>query len=373
MLVITTLFRLWTAYGHISIGVNEMKKNLLALSVAAALAGLTAASAYAAVPGTATIGVRGGWAHANMDGNALYSEDDKSGFGYGIYADYNFLSWLGVELGYTGLSGFAYEDEDGASNDIMVHGPELALRLAYPLTADGSDLYLRAGAMYAFGDADDGDNDDGLLPVVGAGLQWAFTRNFGMRVGYDYYFDAFDGDGVLSGAESDFGLAYVGLQFTFGGEPVPAPAPAPAPAPEPQYVEQTFALEAGALFAFDGSDLTQQGKTAVDGVVSEVNAKNVQNAQYTVTGHTDRLGAEAYNQKLSEKRAQAVADELTAQGVPAASLVSVQGMGETSPVTGTECDGLKGNELVKCYAPDRRVEITVSGEVTTEVPAPAAE
>ena len=69
----------------------------------------------------------------------------------------------------------------------------------------------------------------------------------------------------------------------------------------------------------------------------------------------------------------AVADELTAQGVPAASLVSVQGMGETSPVTGTECDGLKGNELVKCYAPDRRVEITVSGEVTTEVPAPAAE
>lgn len=352
-----------------------MKKSLIALSVAAALTGLTAASAFAAVPGTATIGVRGGWAHANMDDSAFYEEDDKSGFGYGIYADYNFLSWLGIELGYTALDGFSYDGKSGTAlggNDIMVHGPELAVRLALPLTEDGSDLFLRAGAMYAFSDTDHGDSDDGLAPLVGAGLQWAFTRNFGVRVGYDYYFDAFDGKGsTMGGADSDFGLAYVGLQYTFGGEP--APAPAPAPEPQVQQIEETFALEAGALFPFDGSSLTEDGVAKVDGVVSEVSAKNVQNAQYTVTGHTDRLGAEAYNQKLSEKRAQAVAAELSAKGVPAAAITSVQGMGETSPVTGSECDGLSGNALVKCYAPDRRVEITVKGDVVTQTTVPAAE
>ena len=353
-----------------------MKKSLIALSVAAALTGLTAASAFAAVPGTATIGVRGGWAHANMDDGNYYEEDDKSGFGYGIYADYNFLSWLGLEFGYTALDGFSYDGKTTAygSNDIMVHGPELAVRLALPLTEDGSDLFLRAGAMYAFSDSDEGGTDDGLAPLVGAGIQWAFTRNFGVRVGYDYYFDAFEGDGsTMGGADSDFGLAYVGLQYTFGGEPAPAPAPAPAPEPQVQQIEETFALEAGALFPFDGSTLSEEGIAKVDGVVNEVNAKNVQNAQYTVTGHTDRLGAEAYNQKLSEKRAQAVADELTAKGVPAAAIASVQGMGETSPVTGSECDGLTGNALVKCYAPDRRVEITVKGDVITETTVPAAE
>lgn len=349
-----------------------MKKNLIALSVAAALSCFAAAS-FAAVPGTATIGVRGGWAHANMDDGTYYEEDDKSGFGYGVYADYNFTSWLGVELGYTALDGFSYEGktaEQHSSNDVGVHGPELAIRLALPLTEDGSDIFVRAGGMYAFGSVDHGDNDDGLIPFVGAGLQWAFTRNFGARIGYDYYFNAIDGEDELTGAESDFGLAYIGLQYTFGGKP--APAPAPAPEPVYQTINETFALDAGTLFPFDGSNLSEEGVQTVDGVVDQVAAKNVQNATYTVTGHTDRLGAEAYNQKLSEARAQAVANELAAKGVPAGSM-TVQGMGETSPVTGSECDGLSGNALVKCYAPDRRVEISVTGDVLTETEVQAAE
>ncbi len=338
-----------------------MKKSLVSLAVAAGLACFATVS-FAAVPGSATIGVRGGWVRADMESGANFDRNDKRGYGYGIYADYNFLSWLGVEVGYTALDGFGWNGKNGYGyNKVGVQGPELAVRLAFPLTDEGSDIYLRGGAMYAFGDSDYSDNDDGVAPFVGVGLQWAFNRNFGMRVGYDYYFNAIDGKSSFSGAESDLALAYAGLQFTFGGETPPAPAPAP------QYVKvnETFTLSAGMLFPFDGSDLSDEGKAAVGGVLQQVKDKQVVDTVYTVVGHTDRIGPEAYNQKLSEARANAVADELMAQGVDPAAL-EISGMGESAPVTGTDCDGLSRGELVKCYAPDRRVEINVSGNVLTE-------
>lgn len=353
-----------------------MKKNLLALSVAAAVLAGFMGVAQAAVPGSATVGVRGGWVHANLDSSDIYKSDDKNGFGYGIYADYNFLSWLGVEVGYTAFDGMSYKDKaDGSGADLSAHGPEIAMRLALPLTDDGSDLFLRAGGFYSFADIDHGDSDDNLVPVVGAGVQWAFTKNFGMRIGYDHYFGAFDGKGSnFGGADSDFGFAYAGVQLTFGGPEEKAPAPAPAPEPVITHVQEAFALDAGLLFPFDGSNISEQGAAAVGDVVNQVNAKNVQNAQYTVKGHTDRLGSDAYNQKLSEKRANAVATELQNHGVPADSIVSVEGLGETSPVTGDKCNGLSRNELIKCLAPDRRVEISVSGDViTTQETVPVAQ
>ncbi len=80
-----------------------------------------------------------------------------------------------------------------------------------------------------------------------------------------------------------------------------------------------------------------------------------------VVGYTDRIGSDAYNQKLSEARARTVADFLVGKGL-AASKVAIEGRGEANPVTGTQCDGVKGkNQLIACLAPDRRVEVRVSG------------
>ncbi|MGY2437078.1 OmpA family protein, partial [Escherichia coli] len=80
-----------------------------------------------------------------------------------------------------------------------------------------------------------------------------------------------------------------------------------------------------------------------------------------VIGYTDRIGSDAYNQKLSEARARTVADFLIGKGLPAGK-VAIQGQGEANPVTGSQCDGIKGkNELIACLAPDRRVEVKVEG------------
>ena len=130
----------------------------------------------------------------------------------------------------------------------------------------------------------------------------------------------------------------------------------------PQTVTENFTLDAATLFPFDGSSLCEEGVKAVNDVVDSVNAKNIQNAAYDVKGYTDRIGSEAYNQTLSEKRAQAVADQLQAAGV-APEQLTVTGMGEANPVS-TGCEGLRGNKLVDCLAPDRRVELSVTGEVT---------
>ncbi len=336
-----------------------MKAKILSLSVIAALG--FAVAAQAAVPETAYVGVRGGWAHANIDSktydNFTVDGDDKDAVGYGIYAGYNLTSWAAIEAGYNFFDGFSGKVSDGVDSvsiDADIHGPEAALRLAYPLGPDGSDIYIRGGAFWATTDADHGISNHEIAPFVGAGVQYAVTKNFGVRVGYDYYFDVIDDEYF---PDTDIGLLYAGLQFTFGGS-----EPAPAPAPAPQTVTENFTLDAATLFPFDGSSLCEEGVKAVNDVVDSVNAKNIQNAAYDVKGYTDRIGSEAYNQTLSEKRAQAVADQLQAAGV-APEQLTVTGMGEADPVS-TGCEGLRGNKLVDCLAPDRRVELSVTGEAT---------
>ena len=141
--------------------------------------------------------------------------------------------------------------------------------------------------------------------------------------------------------------------------PPPAPAPKPAPAPAPQV--QKITLASKALFDFDKAVLKPEGKAAID---SEIIAKlkDVQKLELVlVTGHTDRIGSQAYNQKLSERRADAVRDYLVSKGV-AKDKIETLGMGKTQPVPGLKCEQKNRKELIACYAPHRRVEVEVKGE-----------
>ena len=80
-----------------------------------------------------------------------------------------------------------------------------------------------------------------------------------------------------------------------------------------------------------------------------------------VVGHTDRIGGDAYNQKLSEKRAAAVKEYLVAKGIEA-NRVYTEGKGEKQPVTGDKCKGNgKSKALIDCLQPDRRADIEIIG------------
>jgi len=141
----------------------------------------------------------------------------------------------------------------------------------------------------------------------------------------------------------------------------PPPPPAPAPAPPPPPAVQKITLASKALFDFDKAILKPEGKAAID---SEIISKlsSVQKLELVlVTGHTDRIGSQQYNQRLSERRADAVRDYLVSRGVPR-DRIETLGMGKTQPVPGVVCDQKALKALIACLAPNRRVEVEVKGD-----------
>ncbi len=125
-----------------------------------------------------------------------------------------------------------------------------------------------------------------------------------------------------------------------------------------------LALQADALFAFDSAELTADGRDQLDQVVGSLTAKQLDNKQIEITGYTDRIGPETYNQTLSERRAQTVRDYLVSRGLPA-DAISTQGLGAAKPVVG--CEGERGAQLIDCLAPNRRTEIEFSAMEVIEV------
>ncbi|MCF8175206.1 MAG: OmpA family protein [Burkholderiaceae bacterium] len=133
---------------------------------------------------------------------------------------------------------------------------------------------------------------------------------------------------------------------------------APAPmAPKP--AAQKVTLAADALFDFNKADLRAEGKSKLDKLASDI--KGIKLEVIIAVGHADRFGSDAYNQKLSEKRAESVKAYLVSKGVEP-NRVYTEGKGEKQPVTkADQCKGGKSKKTVDCLQPDRRVEIEVIG------------
>jgi len=141
----------------------------------------------------------------------------------------------------------------------------------------------------------------------------------------------------------------------------PAAAPAPVPLavvpPAPKTPQaRTVTLGADALFAFGRSgtaDMQAEGRRQVEGLAHEL-AQVPSLKRVDVTAYTDRIGSAASNRRLSQQRAETVRQLLVAQGVPA-KVVTATGRGAADPVS--RCGVQPRAELIRCLAPDRRVEI----------------
>jgi OOP family OmpA-OmpF porin len=132
--------------------------------------------------------------------------------------------------------------------------------------------------------------------------------------------------------------------------PAPAPAPAPVAAPAPAAAAAKVTYAADAFFDFDRAVLKNEGKAKLDDLVSKVAGVNLE--VVIAVGHTDAVGGDSYNQRLSVRRAEAVKAYLVSKGIEA-NRVYTEGKGKAQPVA--------DNSTREGRAKNRRVEVEVVG------------
>lgn len=143
--------------------------------------------------------------------------------------------------------------------------------------------------------------------------------------------------------------------------PAPAQAPAqkPAAAAAPKRCDGTVTLASDELFAFGNASLSSAARTRIDRDVLPRIASCSKVEAVVIEGHTDRLGSHQFNQKLSERRADAVKKYLVSKGMSGDSIETI-GMGKTAPAK--FCPDEKDRKaLIACLAPNRRVSISIKG------------
>ena len=116
-------------------------------------------------------------------------------------------------------------------------------------------------------------------------------------------------------------------------------------------------LSADGLFAFGKSgidDLSPEGRVALDDLAARLAERPVEIVHGI--GHSDRIGTPVASQTVSSKRANSVRDYLIERGVTAERITAV-GRGSIEPVV--ECEGDRGQQVIDCLAPNRRVEVRV--------------
>lgn len=138
-----------------------------------------------------------------------------------------------------------------------------------------------------------------------------------------------------------------------------APAPVAKAAPVAKTAPIKVELSADESFDSGKAELKPEARTKLSKLVNDLRALAFD--KVIITGHADRTGSKNANQQLSERRANAVHNYLASEGVPTAKMSS-SGKGSSQPVTKPgDCAKLKSKKLQACLAPDRRVEIRVSG------------
>jgi OmpA-OmpF porin, OOP family len=309
-----------------------------------------------------------GQSHANIDDARLIRsltangatmnsfKTDERDLGYKLFIGKQLNQYFAVEAGYFDLGKFSF-DAATSGNGVLrgetgFRGVNLDLVGQLPLSERFS-LLGRVGMQYARTSTHFGGNrlaavtnpdpsEHKLNGKFGLGLEYKLSEALAMRAEVERYRL---NDAV--GNRGDVDLVSLGLTWKFGrpapkavvAEPRPVVVPqetpmvvtetAPPPPAPPQPVSEKVSFAADALFDFDKAIVKPEGKLALDDLMAKLQGMNTE--VMIAVGHTDAVGTEAYNQKLSLRRADAVKAYLVSKGLDPARLYT-EGKGETQPV-----------------------------------------
>ncbi|MFZ6659050.1 OmpA family protein [Undibacterium sp. TJN19] len=336
------------------------------------------------------IGAGGGRANASIDKDRLVRSLMDSGASsvnftsnerdtaYKLFLGKQMNKYFAIEGGYFDLGKYGFNATTTPAGSVNAQvgfrGFNLDLLAQLPLSERFS-LLGRIGANYARADAHFSGNrlfalteanpsEKKLNPKIGVGLEYKFTEALAMRGEVERYRV---NDAVHNRGDVDFyslslvyklGKPAYAAPVTYSA-PVPmAETPPPAPVmqvaqpapPRPQPVSEKVTFNAEALFDFDKSVVKPEGRHSLDDLLNKLQGMNTE-VMITV-GHTDSIGTDAYNQKLSLRRAEAVKAYLISKGVDA-SRVYTEGKGETQPIA--------DNKTSEGRSKNRRVTVEVVG------------
>lgn len=352
-----------------------MKKTTIALAVA--IASLSTAAFAAPADGTFYFGGKTGWSSFYKTGDRATPsfteglDTSRNRVGGGVYLGYQANPYLGFEVGYDWLGKAKYKAAGENVGEFRAQGTSTVIKLSYPIT-ESFDIYTRLGAFIYNSKEKFGGESFGrtsVAPLYAGGIQYNINDDFSARLDYQWVNGMKSKDEAPAKIKANNGLLALGVSYNFANvldkKPVEVPVIVTPPPAEVQTKETRFVLSDDVLFEFGKATLKDTGRSSLDELVTKLSQLEPTEGQAVVIGHTDRIGSDTFNKKLSLERATSVMNYLVEKGIPSSS-ISARGEGKSSPVTGTKCNGLKGTTLKACLAPDRRVEIEITG-VSQEV------
>lgn len=119
---------------------------------------------------------------------------------------------------------------------------------------------------------------------------------------------------------------------------------------------EIIVLDSDVSFEFGQAKLTPEGRKQIDMYIPSLASRG--EIRLEIVGHTDRIGSNSANMALSKRRAETVRDQIVSSGRIDPRQITTRGAGPHSPVV--YCNQQNRNELIKCLAPNRRVEINVT-------------
>ena len=286
---------------------------------------------------------------------------DDDSLGFGAYGGYHFTERWGLELGFDSIGEFeSSHSYDGKTKDVDSRLTALSLAPRYTFSAtDTINVFLKAGAAYM-----DYSQANDTVFTAGLGSEMSLSDSLALRLEYQY-FDDID-DSYIYDLSSHF--ISIGLTYTFGSaskstsieeeeevEVVPESEkqmaePMEEKPMEPVAVKQEQSKSHQNLFKNNGSELAPESHAELDSIAAIL----VEHPQATVNivGHTDSSGSEAYNQKISEDRANAVSGYLQDKGVKEEQ-INASGEGESNPIaTNKTAEGRSANRRVDIDIPN---------------------
>lgn len=309
--------------------------------------------------------------------DAKVTEDQSQGFRLG--AGYKFTPKWAAELQYSDLGESEITANSGAKAEVAYQFAGLA-GVYSPFakeTLGGFNWLLEAGLGKLMTDAEGAvkvKEVEDMQVFFGTGVEYAFNHNFAARLMAESY-------------DKDAALISLGVSYApHTAKPVVVPEPvvvepepvviveAPEPAPNPDLdgdgvtndkdccPNTAYGLEVNGYgcpvlnqnlqnitFEYKSSDLTAESKMILNSIVESMLSYNT--ASVELGAHTDSIGSDRYNQKLSQQRAQSTMNYLVSQGI-SASRLTAQGYGEINPIA--------SNDTAEGRAQNRRVEIRVT-------------